>query len=70
MGLINELREEIMNKKKFYEELMTRVSRRSNFTLILGLEHEKSMIKWHYDRYMLVNRIKGEHTTVGDLVAY
>lgn len=32
MGLINELREEIMNKKKFYEELMSRVLRRSKNT--------------------------------------
>lgn len=38
--------------------------------LMAGLEHEKGMIKWHYDRYLLVNRIKGEQTTVGDLVAY
>lgn len=28
------------------------------------------MIKWHYDRYMLLNRIRGENTTVGDLVSY
>jgi hypothetical protein len=28
------------------------------------------MIKWHYDRYLLFNRIKGEQTTVSDMANY
>lgn len=59
-----------MNRKKFYEELMSRVMKKSKLLLITGMESMKGLIKWHHDRYMMMNRIKGENTTVGDLVAY
>ena len=70
VGIINEMKEEIMNKKKLYEEIMSRVIRRSTNLSNIEIEHEKPFIKWHYDRYLLFNRIKGDLTTVGDIVSY
>ena len=59
-----------MNKKKFYDEIMSKVTRKSRNLKYAGLEHQKILIKWHYDRYMLFNKIKGDYTTVGDVVNY
>lgn len=29
-----------------------------------------SLIKWHYNRYLMFNRLKGDTTTVGDIITY
>jgi hypothetical protein len=41
MSLINEMKEEIMNRKKFYEELMSRAIKKSKNAIMQGWSRTK-----------------------------